>query len=302
MSTNMTNLRILLYSDSREEVTQGLVLLEGLVSNYQELVARVQEITGTSSLDDALSALASYTNGRDVVLWVVRQTYAYDQPYCDLKASYRVENPRTWAVEYGVSSISKEHYDFWKQQEDSFLSIYIFMDGHIGYDRDEHMPKFEAIPEAFRFKKNINQEWYNFAGEYDIDLFGGYFVITESFGKWDFELFAGTLEDFIVKFNVPDNRTLPTAPTQESGKYYLHVRSVERGTFFGTMRLDEPIDFADVTVKYIWNWKHWGYDMASISFHGEDWERELDGSMTLDVGSGVTDTVGDIQCTNMTYF
>ena len=42
--------------------------------------------------------------------------------------------------------------------------------------------------------------------------------------------------------------------------------------------------------------------MSSISFHGEDWERQLDGSTTEDVGAGVTDMVGDIQCTNMAYF
>ena len=41
--------------------------------------------------------------------------------------------------------------------------------------------------------------------------------------------------------------------TQESGKYYLHVRSVERGTFFGTMSLDEPIDLLMFFVKYIWD-------------------------------------------------
>ena len=68
-STNMKNLKVLLYSDSREDVTQGLVLFESLVSNYAELVTHAQEITGTSSLDDALSAFASYSNGRDVVLW-----------------------------------------------------------------------------------------------------------------------------------------------------------------------------------------------------------------------------------------
>ena len=302
MSTNMKNLKVLLYSDSREDVTQGLVLLESLVSNYEELVTHAQEITGTSSLDDALSAFVSYSNGRDVVLWVVRQTHAYGQPYCGLKTSYRVENSRTWAVEYGVKSITKEQYDYWKQQEDPFLSVYIFMDGHIGYKRNEHTPKFEAIPESFRFKKDLDEPWYNFAGEYDIDLFGGYFVMTESFGEWEFELFAGTLEDFITKFKVPDNRKRLSAPQQKPDKYYLHVRSVERGSFFGTRSLDEPINFADVTVEYVWNWRHWGYDMSSISFHGEDWERQLDASTTEDVGAGVTDTVGDIQCTNMAYF
>ena len=181
MSTNMKNLKILLYSDSREDVTQGLVLLESLVSNYQELVAHAQEITGTSSLDDALSAFASYSNGRDVVLWVVRQTHAYEQPYCDLNTTYRVENSRTWAVEYGTTLITKEQYDYWKAQEDRFLSVYMFMDYHIDYDHDEHMPKFDAIPEALRFKKDVYREWYNFAGHYDIDLFGGYFEMKESF-------------------------------------------------------------------------------------------------------------------------
>lgn len=301
MSTNMKNLKILLYSDSREDVTQGIVLLESLVSNYQELVAHVQEITGTSSFGDALSALASYTNGRDVVLWIVRQTHAYGKPYCDLKASYRVENSRTWAVEYGTTSITKEQYDYWKEQEDRFLSVYIFMDCHIDYDHEEHMPKFEAIPEALRLKKNVYREWYNFTGNYDIDLFAGHFVMREAFGDWEFELFAGTLEDFMVKFNVSDNQTSPPAPTQEPGQYYLHVRSVERGEFFGTLSLNEPIDFAHVVVNTLSD--DWGYNMSNIAIVGEDdFERQLDASTTEDIGAGVTDTVGDIQCTNMRYF
>ena len=301
MSTNMKNLMVLLYSDSREDVTQGLVLLESLVSNYQELVTHAQEITGTSSFDDSLSIFASYSNGRDIVLWVVRQTHVYGQPYCDLNTTYRVDNYRTWAVEYGTTSITKEQYDYWKEQEDQFLAIYIFMDGHIDYDRHEHMPKFEAIPETLRLKKNVYREWYNFAGNYDIDLFGGYFVMKEAFGDWEFELFAGTLEDFMVKFNVPDKQTPPTAPTQESGKYYLHVRSVERGAFFGTLSLDEPVDFAHVEVNNL-N-KDWGYNLSDICMSSvEVFERQLDGSMTEDVGAGVTDTVGDIKCTNMRYF
>ena len=301
MSTNMKNLRVLLYSDSREDVIQALVLLEGLVSSYEELVAHVQEITATSSFGDALSAFASYTNGRDIVLWVVRQTHAYEQPYCDLNTTYRVDNYRTWAVEYGTTPITKEQYDYWKAQEDRFVSVYMFMDGHIDYDHDEHMPKFEAIPEALRLKKDVHEEWYNFAGHYDIDLFAGYFEMKESFGDWEFELFSGTLEDFMVKFNVPDKRTPPTAPTQEPGKYYLHVRSVERGAFFGTLSVSEPVDFSQVEVNNFY--EDWGYNLSEIEMSPFDsFERQLDGSMTEDVGAGVTDTVGDTQCTNMRYF
>ena len=147
-------------------------------------------------------------------------------------------------MEYGVKSITKEQYDYWKQQEES--SVYIFTDGHIGYDRNEHTTKFEAIPETFRFKKDLDEPWYMTCLQYDIDLFGGYFVMTESFGEWEFELFAN-LEDFITKFKVPDNRKRLSAPQQKPDKYYLHVRSVERALF--EQGLDEPIKFADVTVN-----------------------------------------------------
>ena len=305
MSMKMNNLRVLLYSDSREEVTQGLLLLESLVSNYQELVAHVQEITGESSFDDALSAIASYSNGRDVVVWIVRQTHVYEQPYCDLKVSYRVDNSDTWAVEYGASSITKEQYDYWKSQEEthgtSFLSMYIFTESHISYDWEQHDPIFEAIPEPYRFKKSIDEEWYNFTGEYDIDLFAGQFVITESFGHWEFELFSGNLEGLLSQFNLEDNRTPRTTQPKKEGQYFLHVRSVERGVFFGTLSLSEPIDFADLEVNNID--EDWGYNLANVSFDFlEAFERQLDRSTTEDVGAGVTDTVGDIHCANMSYY
>ena len=65
--------------------------------------------------------------------------------------------------------------------------------------------------------------------------------------------------------------------------------------------MSEPVDFAQVEVHNFY--EDWGYNLSEIEMSPFDsFERQLDGSMTEDVGAGVTDTVGDTQCTNMRYF
>lgn len=80
----------------------------------------------------------------------------------------------------------------------------------------------------------------------------------------------------------------------------MHVRSVEQGSYFGTLSLDEPMALEEV-VLFSECHDDWGYHMDSLEFGFEVFERELDASWTLDVGAGVTDTAGDVDCTNMGY-
>ena len=136
-------------------------------------------------------------------------------------------------------------------------------------------------------KKDVYREWYNFAGNYDIDLFGGMFTLKETFGHWEFELFSGILEEFMETFKVEDRRSPRPVATQEEGRYYLHVRSVEKGTFFGTLFLDEPMDLAKVVVSSICR-SPWGYHMDTLEFGSEQFERELDGF------DGVSNVDGEI--------
>ena len=231
-------LKGLLQSDNLQSVTQGLSLLDSLISNQEDCKTVLCSITEQNNVKEATVSLSKSPHGRTFILWFIEFVTSNGYQMKDVIEGFSGTYIYTfefygWEDIWGYTKTTEALYEYWSNTEYS-LSDYIFY-------RDEfegEIPKEAVIDFGF--------DWYDLIDASSVLISEGNLSITESIGGiWSFEL------DFEGEVLIRDI----TPQSNPTGGGFLYVGEGNEGLWYGEYTLEEIIDMKKLGIRIQENYR-----------------------------------------------